>query len=224
MTTASALLAATDLLDHESDEVRRFVAAAVPDPGVSDREKAVALFYAVRDGVFYEVYGADMSHEGLRASSVATAKTGFCLHKSILYAAATRAVGIPSRVLAGEVRNHLASDKLKDLVGGEVFLHWLNEVWLDGRWLKTTPVFNRMLCKLYGIAPLEFDGTADAVYHPYDEQGRQHMEFVGAVASFNDVEHAAVIDLMRGRHPNMFASATAVRSGGSLVDEAPTRG
>ncbi|WP_026421291.1 transglutaminase-like domain-containing protein [Actinokineospora inagensis] len=221
MTTATALLAATDLLDHESDEVRRFVAAAVPDPSVSDRDKAVALFYAVRDGVFYEVYGADMSRDGLRASAVSVAKTGFCLHKSILYAAATRAVGIPSRVLAGEVRNHLASDKLKELVGGEVFLHWLNEIHLDGRWLKTTPVFNKMLCKLYGISPLEFDGTADAVYHPFDDKGRRHMEFVGAVASFDDVEHAAVIALMRERHPGMFASADAVHGGGSLVAEAP---
>lgn len=221
MTASSMLLAASEALDYESDEVRRFVAEAVPDQGVSDREKAVALYYAVRDGVFYEVYGADLSREGLRASAVVAAKTGFCLHKSILYAAATRAVGIPSRVLAGEVRNHLASDKLKKLVGGEVFLHWLNEIELDGRWLKVTPVFNKMLCKLYGIAPLDFDGTAEAVYHPFDEHGRQHMEFIGPVASFDEVEHPTVVALMRQRHPGMFEGDTAVRTGGSLVDEAP---
>lgn len=221
MTTSNALLAATDLLDHESDEVRRFVAEAIPDTDVSDREKAVALYYAVRDGVFYEVYGADLSQEGLRASAVAAANTGFCLHKSILYAASTRAVGIPSRVLAGEVRGHLASDRLKKLVGGDVFLHWLNEIRLKGRWLKVTPVFNKMLCKLYGISPLEFDGTADAVYHPFDEHGRQHMEFIGPVASFDEVEHATVVTLMRQRHPNMFDGGTSVRAVGSLVDEAP---
>jgi transglutaminase-like putative cysteine protease len=215
------LTAATEFLDYESDAVRDFVARAVPDMSISPTDKAVALYYAVRDGVFYEVYGMDLSRPGLRASTVATTKQGFCLHKSILYAAAVRAVGIPSRLVAGEVRNHLASDRLKELVGGEVFLHWLNAIYLEGRWLKVTPVFNKMLCRLYGITPLEFDGTSDSLYHPFDKKGQRQMEFLRMVGEFDDVDYPEVVDAMRTRHPGMFAEGTTVPASGSLVEEAP---
>ena len=42
--------ALTEFLDHDSD-----------DPG----ERAVKLYYAVRVGLLYEVYGADLSREAL---------------------------------------------------------------------------------------------------------------------------------------------------------------
>jgi transglutaminase-like putative cysteine protease len=127
----------------------------------------VRLYYAVRDGVRYDVYGADLSREGMRASAILEAGHGFCLHTSILYAAAVRAVGIPSRLVLTDVRNHLASDRLKQLVGGEVFhFHCLTAVHLHGRWIRATPVFNKLLCRLYGIAPLEFDGLSDSMHHP----------------------------------------------------------
>lgn len=218
-------IAATEFLDYTTDPVRKFVAETIPDPTVPARDKAVALYYAVRDKVHYEVYGADMSRTGLRASSVATRKQGFCLHKSILYAAAVRSVGIPSRLVMGETRNHLASDQLKQLVGGEIFLHWLNSIYLDGRWLLVTPVFNKLLCRMYGITPLEFDGTADALHHPFDEQGRAHMEFVGPRTEFDDVDYDNLIETMRRRHPGMFTpDGTSVPAQGSLAAEAPQLG
>src|SRR5918997_4092772 len=144
------LRAVTRYLDHDALPVREFVRRAVPDEDASPTAKAVQLYYAVRDGIRYDVYGADLSHHGLRASSVVHAGKGFCLHKSILYAAAVRAVGIPSRLVLTDVRNHLASERLKRLVGGDVFhFHCLTEVHLDGRWIKATPVFNKLLCRLY---------------------------------------------------------------------------
>lgn len=221
-TTRPDLLAPTELLDHDSPEVRAFVARVIPDPAaMTPTEKAVALYYAVRDKVFYEVYGQDLSRQGLRASSIATRGQGFCLHKSILYAAAVRSVGIPSRVLCGEVRNHLASGRLKQVVGGEVFLHWLDAIELDGRWLRVTPVFNKMLCKLYGMKPLEFDGTADSLYHPFDDDGRERMEFVGPKTEFDDVDYDDVLRRMREKHPAMVGDDGRVAAQGSLAAEAP---
>jgi hypothetical protein len=225
-TTDPLLLAASEFLDHDSPEVRSFVAGATADlaPDATLRDKAVALYYAVRDGVDYDVYGTDLSRNGLRASTIATTGRGFCLHKSILYAAAVRSVGVESRLVSGLVRNHLASDRLKQLVGGDVFLHWLTTIRLDGRWLYATPVFNKLLCKLYRMTPLEFDGTTDALYHPFDDQGSQHMEFLGRKAEYDDLHYNLVTELMRRRHPGMFADATTVHGGGSLADEASTSG
>jgi transglutaminase-like putative cysteine protease len=179
----------------------------------------VRLYYAVRDRVLYEIYGADMSRDGLRASRIAGSRKGFCLHKSILYASCLRAVGIPSRLVLTDVRNHLASERLKSLVGGDVFrYHCLTSVYLEGRWLKATPVFNKSLCRLYGMAPLEFDGLADSLHHPYDEEGRRYMEFLRTHGEFDDVPYDLVLDGLRAAHPRLFKGRYALEAGSLVVE------
>ena len=212
------ILAPTEFLDHESPQVRDLVARAVGDE-TGATARAVGLFYAVRDGLRYEVYGNDLSRQGMRASTIVDRGYGFCIHKSLVYAAALRAARIPSRLVFGDVRNHLASPRLRDLVGGELFrFHSLTEVWLDGRWIKATPVFNKLLCRLYQIAPLDFDGRIDSVYHPYDQQGRKHMEFVHWHGEFDDFPYDLVVNGIRDAHPRLFASNQHT-TGGSLEDE-----
>lgn len=210
-------LRATYFLDHDSAEVRGFVQAALTD---SLAEPAVALYYAVRDRIGYEVYGADLTAAGMRASSIARAGSGMCLHKSVLYAAALRAVGIPSGLVLTDVRNHLASPRLRQLAGGDVFrYHCLTSMRLGDRRLVVTPVFPRTLCRLYGFDPLEFDGTADSVHHPYDSSGRKHMEFVHTHGEFDDLPHDLVVGGLRAAHPLLFAAPTRFVTG-SLVAEA----
>ena len=46
------------------------IAFANQAQGGDDREVAVALFYAVRDGVRYDPYRLDLTPEGMRASAV----------------------------------------------------------------------------------------------------------------------------------------------------------
>ncbi len=179
---------------------------------------AIELYYAVRDGIFYEVYDADLSPEGLKASSTVRAKSGFCLHKSAVYAAAVRAVGIPSRLVYGDVRNHLASPRLIEHIGGDVFFHGLTQVHLNGQWVKATPVFNKMLCKLYGMEALEFDGTTDSLYHPYAERAAGRWSSSSTTAAFDDVPYDFVIATMRAKHPK-FLSGTGTVAGGSLASE-----
>lgn len=211
---------ATEFLDHDSPQVREFVRSALPSEALSPREQAVRLYYAVRDGVRYDVYDADLSREGLRASAIIEAGHGFCLHKSILYAAATRSLGIPSCLILTDVRNHLASERLKRLVGGDVFhFHCLTAVHLDGRWVRATPVFNRMLCRLYGIAPLEFDGVSDSMHHPYDANGRRSMEFLRTHGEFTEFPYDLVIAGLSKASPKLFRGATTL-AGGSLASEA----
>jgi Transglutaminase-like superfamily len=230
MTTAEldALRVPTEFLDYESPAVQVFVDKALTKAGVTeapegpegDIRKAVALYYAVRDGIPYEVYGADLTRKGLSASGVLDRGLGFCVHKSILYAAAVRAVRVPSRLYYGDVRNHLASPRLRELVGSNIFrFHSLVVVHLDGRWVKATPVFNKILCKLYGIRPLDFDGRSDSLYHPFDEEGRRHMEFVHVHGEFDDVPYDLVVDGIKAAHPRLFASSHTTTAG-SLVAEA----
>jgi len=215
------LLGVTPFLDYDHPVVREFVGQALDGTETTPTEKAVALYYAVRDDVFYEVYDADLSRDGLKASNVATRRQGFCLHKSVLYAACCRAVGIPARLHYGKVRNHLASDRLRKHIGGDVFFHGLTAVHLDGKWVKATPVFNGLLCKLYGLTPLEFDGTSDSLYHPFDADGRKNMEFLVDYGGFDDLPYEFVMDQMRSNHPDFLdTDGTGTVSGGSLAAEA----
>lgn len=217
--TTNRLLSVTEFLDHDSDEVQGFVDRALNGRWGTPTENAIALYYAVRDGIFYEVYGADLSRHGVRASSIISTGRGFCVHKSIVYVAACRAAGIPARLVFTDVRNHLASPRLRELVGGDVFrFHALTSVFLDHRWVRATPVFNRTLCRLYNIAPLEFYGTSDSVYHPYDRSGRRYMEFLHEHGEFDDFPYELVVEGIREAHPRLFASRYGLTDG-SLVAE-----
>ncbi|MFB7911274.1 transglutaminase family protein [Kitasatospora sp. NPDC056076] len=216
--TLDHLTRSTEFLDHESDAVQAFVDHAVRDRSADRRTNAIELYYAVRDGVDYEVYGAPLSREGLRASTTATTKSGFCLHKAALYAAGVRALGIPSRLVYGDVRNHLASPRLLSHIGGDVFFHSLAQVHLDGKWIKVTPVFNKLLCKLYGMRALEFDGVNDSLHHPHDGGGA--MEFLTDHGSFDDLPYEFVIETMRRKHPKFLdTTGTGTVHGGRLAEE-----
>ena len=220
-TRLSDLTAPTDFLDYETEPVQNFVSSVIRDRGEDKRQLAVKLYYAVRDDIFYEVYGAALSEDGLRASHTASTKQGFCLHKSVLFAAACRAVGIPSRLHYGDVRNHLASDRLKRHIGGDVFFHGLTSVYLGGKWVKATPVFNKVLCRLYGMHALEFDGTTDSLHHPFDEKSSKSMEFLVDHGAYDDLPYEFVMQNMRRKHPNfLHAGGTSTVKGGSLAAEA----
>lgn len=215
-------LAPTDFLDYHSAEVQDFVERWAPSTS-TDTERAVSLYYAVRDTVRYEVYGADFSRSRMRASQVLRAGSGMCIHKSVLYAAALRAIAVPSRLVFTDVRNHLASDRLRALVGGDIFrYHCLTSVCLNGHWVKATPVFPRMLCKLYKIAPLEFDGVTDSLYHPFDLQGRRNMELLRTHGEFSDLPYDFVVNGLRAAHPRIFGDTDRLVDGSLVTDALAT--
>lgn len=212
-------LRATDFLDSGAAEVGEFVARWTR-PDADPMARAVDLYYAVRDRIRYEIYGADLSRTGLRASTVATARSGMCVHKSVLYAAGLRSLGIPARLVFADVRNHLTSDRLRELMRGDVFYyHCLTAVFLDGQWVRATPVFNRTLCKLFGIAELDFDGRSDSMYHPFDSDGRRRMEFLRMRGEFDDVPYERMLTDLRTVYPGLIDDDGRI-TGGSLARDA----
>jgi len=130
-----------------------------------------------RDDLRYDPYNTPMKREAYRASTTLAAGHGYCVNKAGLMAAVCRAVGIPARVGYADVRNHMTTKRLSDLMGSDIFFyHGYTEVWLDGRWVKATPAFNRELTERFGLKPLDWDGVSDSIYHPFDLGGRRHME------------------------------------------------
>lgn len=67
------------------------------------------------------------------------------------------------------------------------YWHGYTSIYLDGSWVKATPAFNIELCEKFMIRPLEFDGTSDSIYHPFDLEGKRHMEYLNYRGEFDDV-------------------------------------
>lgn len=162
------------------------------------RKQAVSLYYAVRDGIRYDPYSINLSVEGLRASSTLAAGKGWCVAKAILLAACCRFLGIPARLGFADVRNHLTTARLRELMKTDLFFwHGYTSIYLGGSWIKATPAFNIELCKKFRLKPLDFDGANDSIYHPFDLEGNKHMEYVRYHGEFADVPIERIMDTFR---------------------------
>ncbi|HKY78057.1 MAG TPA: transglutaminase-like domain-containing protein [Acidimicrobiia bacterium] len=198
-------------VDSDHPDVIAFAKEATAG-ATTDREKAVALFYAVRDGIRYDPYViSSEGSEAYLASTVLRDGVSYCIPKSVLLCAAARAVGLTARLGFADVRNHLNSPKLRERLGGtDLFVwHGYTEFFLDGRWVKVTSAFNIELCERFGVMPLEFDGEHDALLHPYTADGRDHMEYVRERGSFDELPLDEILEEFRATYPAMFDAAHA---------------
>ena len=193
----------TAFVDSDAPAIVAFArAAAGRRTGL--RERAVALYYAVRDGVTYTPYCDFRSPDTYRASAVLAKGAGFCVGKAAVLAAAARAESIPARLRFADVRNHLCTPRLRRLVGGDVFYyHGYVELELEQRWVKATPAFDFSLCERFGVLPLEFDGREDSVFQPYDRAGRRHMEYVRERGVHADVPMADILATFEREYPRL---------------------
>jgi transglutaminase-like putative cysteine protease len=195
-----------EFIDSDAVSVVAFaqkVVGAEPDPIA----RAVALYYAVRDEIVYTPYCDFRSVETYRASACAQRGSGFCVAKAALLAAAARVARIPARVGFADVRNHLASARLRQLMGTDVFYyHGYADLHLGDTWVKATPAFDRGLCERFGVRPLEFDGRHDSLFHPYDVNGRRHLEYLHDRGPHRDVPVAAIQDIFERHYPGLVAA------------------
>lgn len=173
--------------------------------GKSDRDRAVSLYYAVRDGIRYNPFQNFLLDAAYRGSACLESGEGWCVPKAALLAACARAVGIPARVGYADVKNHLTTPALTAKMGTDLFVfHGYAELLLEGKWLKATPAFNLSLCTRFRVKPLEFDGTADSIFHPLDEDDRRHMEYVGDRGSYADVPADEIKRVFQATYPKYY--------------------
>jgi transglutaminase-like putative cysteine protease len=173
--------------------------------GNSERERAVSLYYAVRDAIRYNPF-LDFSKESTyRASACLASGEGFCVGKAALLAACARAEGIAARVGFADVKNHLTTPALRERMGTDLFVyHGYSELLLEGNWVKATPAFNLELCKRFHVKPLEFDGREDSIFHPFDQQDRRHMEYLRDRGTHADVPVAEIMQAFREAYPVLY--------------------
>jgi transglutaminase-like putative cysteine protease len=206
---ASAFLAPTEFVDCHAPEIGAFVARSLEaTDNLSETDKAIRLFDAVRDGIRYNPFDVGTTADDYRASRIALKPSNYCVPKAILLTAALRAAGIPAAVGFADVRNHLNSPKLAELMGTDLFIyHGYVALWLEGRQYKVTPAFNTEMCERFGVKQLIFDGKSDALFHEYDAESRRHMEYVNDRGWFADPPIGQLLADFRVTYPKLWQSS-----------------
>lgn len=177
--------------------------------GKTDKEKVVDLYLAVRDDILYNPYNLILQPEEISASLTLKRGSGYCIEKSLLLCAVGRVHGIPSRLGFSIVQNHLSTRKFVEMLRTDKFVfHGYNEFWIDGRWVKCTPAFNKTLCEKFGTKPLEFDGENDSIFAEYNG-GQKYMNYLHEYGQFDDFPFDLFVQELRIHYPHLFDEANA---------------
>jgi len=185
----------TPIIDSDAKVIVDYAMTIVENIVDDPVSRAVSLYYAVRDGIWYDPYLPFYRPEHYRASNVLKKGRSFCIGKAGLLCALSRACGIPARVGFADVHNHLATKQLIDYLGSNIFsYHGFMEFYLDGKWVKATPAFNQELCRKARVTPLEFNGREDSIFQPYNEEKKLFMEYITFHGTYADIPIEQIVD------------------------------
>jgi len=188
-------LANTLIIDSANNSIIE-LAESLTKGLTSDRDKAITLFYFVRDQIKFNPYSPGEQLEYNKASVVLERGHGFCYQKAILLVALARAAGIPARLHFSTIRNHrLSKEFLRRMFGSNILVsHGYAELYLDYKWVGATPAYDRYMCQENGFISTEFDGIHDAKLAPTDLYGQPHIEYLDDHGHFEDFPWDFIID------------------------------
>jgi transglutaminase-like putative cysteine protease len=180
-------LKATPSIDADHEHIMETARIVTRGCG-SDIERAVKLFYFVRDTIRYNMYMTSVFIEDFRASRILEWGKGYCVQKAVLLAALGRAAGIPSRLAFAEIKNHKAPPVILQMMRTNIFpRHGYNQFFLNGRWVSAAATFDKELCKKNRLPTVEFDGKSDAILPQKDLKGEPYIEYVKKFAPQDDL-------------------------------------
>ncbi len=186
----------TMTIDSGDEEIKK-TAGETTRNFQTDQEKAVSLFYFVRDSIKYSVYMTSVFLEDFKASRILFWGKGYCVQKAVLLAALGRAAGIPTRLGFATIRNHRAPPHVMEMVGGNTFYrHGYNQFFLDGRWVTATATFDKNLCRNNGLPTVEFDGKTDAFFPGQDLHGNPFIEYLEKFTPQDDLPFEWVVEYL----------------------------
>jgi transglutaminase-like putative cysteine protease len=191
----------TEFLDFNKKRVVN-KAIALTEGLESEKEKAIALFYWVRDEIKYNMSAFYMIKSNFKASVTLRRGYGFCVSKAVLLSSFLRALGIPARVHLADIRNNKVPQETIDLLGTNIFyFHGYSEVFINNRWIKATPVFDKITASKAGFLPLvEFDGINNAILSNYDPDGNLFIEYINDRGAFTELPYDEMDRIIRKQY------------------------
>jgi transglutaminase-like putative cysteine protease len=192
-TISHEYLKPTPIIDSDHPSIIEY-AQKVVGSSRNPVDQAVKIYYAVRDGIRYDPYYPFYLPEHYRASNVLKSGRGYCVCKASLLCALGRTLGIPTRVGFATVRNHLATKQLLEFMGSDLFVyHGYTDFFLNGKWVKATPAFNKELCRRHKVAPLEFNGLGDSIFQPFNLENKLFMEYTELLGTYSDIPVDSIV-------------------------------
>jgi len=177
----------TSFIDCDEAAVRKKARELTADVEQA-REKAIRIFYFVRDEIRYNAFSPRSTDALYRASHTLASGEGYCVQKAILLVALARAAGIPARLRFADIRGHLTPPEFVEKRGSNLFsYHGLTDLYIEGRWVKATPTYDKEYCSKAGVGPVEFDGSRDAMLPACALDGRRNVEYVLDRGFFDDL-------------------------------------
>ena len=214
MEDISIYLQPTEFFDFNKKSVSK-KALKITSGLKTEKEKAVALFYWVRDEIKYNMLAYIPNvRANFRASVTLRRMNGFCVSKSILLSSLARAIGIPARIHLVDLINHLISQKVIDWMGTNImYVHGYSELYLNGKWVKLTPSFDpKTAIKGKFLPMVEFDGENDAVFPKFDIEGNQFGEYLADRGVYVDLPLEEIDKIFEEKYP----SYAVYKKGGHL--------
>lgn len=168
------------------------------------RELATDLYYHVRDAFLYDPFHLNLRPQALIGSTILSKNRAWCVEKAIVLAACARKFGIPSKLGYAIVVNHIGTDKLeKYLRKKEIVFHGYVALFLDDKWVKCTPAFDKKVCRINKVSPLEWDAKTDSMFQEFEGE-QQFMEYVHFYGEFDDVPVQLMNSEMKEHYPHLF--------------------
>ena len=175
----SIYLEPTYYIDSNSDSVKN-LAFEITKDSENDKQKAIKIFYWTRDAIYYDPYESFSSRKSwYKASSTIKRRKGWCVQKAVVLAALGRAIGIPTRLHFADIRNYKISEKQFKIMNTDIFIyHGYTDLFINNKWVKATPAFNKELCEKFELPTVEFDGKNDAVLSTHTLKDEKYIEYI----------------------------------------------
>ena len=75
------------------------------------------------------------------------------------------------------------------------------DVFLNKKWVKCSPAFNKTLCKKCQVAPLDFNGETDSIFQEYNPSGEEFMEYLEDYGHFDEFPLTFIHENMKNNYP-----------------------
>ncbi|MEO5788809.1 MAG: transglutaminase-like domain-containing protein [Gelidibacter sp.] len=199
---ATTYLEENNNFDFSSVAIQNII-TTIDDGNSSPLDFALKAYYHIRDTWPYNPYRFSLIENDWKASEISSRKSGHCLDKAILLISVLRGRNIPARLGLAKVKNHIAVEEIVEKFGNDVLVpHGYVELFLNDKWVKATPAFNKTLCEKLHVSPLEFDGLNDSLFQSYDMSGTiEFMEYLEDYGTFDHVPLSYMFDLMKNTYP-----------------------
>ena len=104
---------------------------------MSEKEKAIALYYEVRDGFRYDPFDIRLDIKDMRPSLLLKRRRGHCIDKAVFLVSCLRIAEIPAKLGMARVKNHLGTARFEEALKTDILVpHGYTDVFLEGKWVK----------------------------------------------------------------------------------------